>query len=206
MPGDWTRQYLTGRDRNRAKPYNGYLGGTPKNFVTPVGASPVFSQLPNARQSRTEQVDLCEYTVNESDPEPKLVSVDLFTPSPRLTTTVQVFVERAGVIGGGPIVAGIYPCTVNIFALSINPTSGNVSRLQALHAFNPPYALQIQPGYKAVRVVATVEKDNWDFPEGFNGAYLRLSCAWEPNTFVEQEELQRLYAACSISTIQPVVV
>lgn len=204
--GNWTQKYVTAAERNGVKSSGFRFGQRPNAVNGVVGKHVVFGQLPNARQAATEVVTLCQYTVNESNPVSREVAVDVFTPSSRLTCSLQVFVEASDRITSEPAIPGAIPCVANIFALAINPTTGNPVRLNNITTFNPPRAIQIDPGYRAVRLVAEVSKDNWDFPVGgFNGAYLRLSVAWEPNVFMEQEELQRLYASCRTSSVEAVI-
>lgn len=202
----WTDQYITAGQRHGAKLDGNAPGARPRNYAAPVGkGAPVFAKSLSGGQSRTETVDLVEYTVNEGPTIFKDASVDIYTSSPRLSATLTLFIERKGSIGD-QVIAGPVACPATVHALGINPNTGSVYRLQGLHNFTPPFALQLATGYKAVRLVVTVGKGNWDFAAGFNGATMRLSVAWEPNVEISDEELQRLYAGCKIGSVTPVVV
>lgn len=167
-----------------------------------IGRAPAINNAPFSGQSNSKIVSICQYNASTTGNEVSVI--DILTPSSRLTTGIQVFVERDDVIDSGPVLAGAVPLVGTIYALGVNPLTGGRNQMQVLATFNPPFVYQIDPAYRAVRLVLALDYRNFAYSATFGRGTLKVAASWEPNVELDSAEANRLASLCSISIPTPI--
>lgn len=194
----WTNAYV--QAENKLGTPHGYKGSRPYPGGQRVGVNPVINNGPFANQANAQVVPLALYDASVSNNRSVLTTVDIKTPSSRLTTCIQLMLDRNDQISEIPPAQGAVPLVATLYALGVNPLTGAQSVMQALASYNPPAMFQIDPGYRSTRLVLPLDYRNFFFSEGvFQKGTLKLIATWEPNCEMSQDELNRLQAACSVS-------
>lgn len=161
-----------------------------------IGRTPVIDNAGFSGQANAKLVSVCNY--NGATSGAGTATIDINTPSSRLTCGVQVFVERDGMISEAPVAVGAIPIAGTLSAMGVNPLTGNHMQLQPIASFQPPYAFQVDPAYRQVRLGLTLEYRNWVYSATFVKGTLKVCATWEPNVEMSSDELNRLMAMCSI--------
>lgn len=200
----WARRFTTAAD----------IVGTPTGKVSlrpfpggqKVGVLSPLNNLTFSEQTCTKQALLASYPANalaEGDGNPHNVCVDITTPSARLRCGVQLFWRRRGVISDQPTILGGTPATATLYATGVDPTNGGRGNMQVIQTYNLPASIQIDPAYRAVRLVVKVQVGN--VGEVYE-CDLELVANWEPVVEMSSMELNRLYSACTMNVPQTVLI
>lgn len=168
-----------------------------------LGVMPSINNVPFSGQSNSKIVSIVQYN-NSTALTGQQCVLDILTPSSRLTTGIQVFIERDDIISQIPVLPGAVPVVATINALAVNPLTGGRNQMQALATFNPPFVYQVDPAYRAVRLVLDLDYRNWVYNANFSRGTLKVAASWEPNVEMDPYEVNRLQALCSISIPTPV--
>jgi len=192
----WQDAYTTAE--NRLGVPNGRATRRPFPGGQKIGRSPVINNATFSGQSNSKIVSVCDYDTTRESTGNAIATVDINTPSSRLTCGVQVFIERDGMISEAPVLPGAVPAVGTLSAMGVNPLTGNHMQLQPIASFQPPYAFQVDPAYRQVRLGLSLDYRNWVFSATFVRGTLKVLATWEPNVEMGSDELNRLMALCSI--------
>lgn len=133
----------------------------------------------------------------------------VYTPSDRLTLTLQVFFENDRIVNVDPSLANIP--TWKLDSMAVNAKSGRetfLSVLQATSNLPDDFITTVPP--QLIRVTINSLANNQ-----FNGSYadanddlnLILQAHWEPNVqTIKRDELDRLYDRCRLAYGQPTII
>ncbi len=196
---------MSNRGWARAYTRDEQLIGTPHGKVLPlpypggqrIGRGLPVPNSPFAQQTESKKIELAHWSGSVVH-KTREITVDVNTPSIRLTCGLQLFVNRDGKISDKPISPGLSPCIASVYAMGQDPNFGFRGQMQPIATYNPPAFIPIANVMRSVRLVIAVANDNWVFGPDFTGGTLCLVANWEPNVEMEASELNRLYANCGL--------
>lgn len=126
----------------------------------------------------------------------------VFTPSTRLRTRINVFFQPSENKGVDPSFNTVP--TWEVREMAKHPITGYESPLQSIHSGNLPDDHTVDSAGELLRVKVVV--DSTQFRAGYAPTTadtdLHMVVTWEPNTFIELEDLKRYYEKCRIGTGQ----
>ncbi len=126
----------------------------------------------------------------------------VYTPSTRLRARINVFFQPSINTGVDPVFNTVP--TWEVRSMGKHPLTGYEAPLQTIHTGNLPDEHTIDSAGELVRVKVVV--DSAQFKEAYAPTAadtdLHMVVTWEPNTFIDLEDLKRYYEKCRIGTGQ----
>lgn len=195
---DWAKAYQVGRT-NVDYPH----GATKRPFPggQKIGANLPVVNAPFSAQTASRVLQLADYNDGlATDPRTGQVIVDIASPSRRLACGLQLFFELGTLNGTILPVNGADPLTSSLLEMGINPMSGARSPMRVIGTNTGPCSYNVEASIRGMRLIVDVSSFNLDYTAmGIHTARLMLAINWEPDTFMANEELARLYALTEVT-------